>query len=93
MQKQLTNLKEYVTEVESASRTVEALKIEAKVNDGDVSEWNDAITAKLEEADSHTLKDGWWIEKRKQKNKIEKRKIMQFEIKPHETELKLHDNL
>ena len=39
IQRQLTNLKELVTEVDSARRTVEALKIEAKVNDGDISEW------------------------------------------------------
>ena len=30
IQRQLTNLKEFVTEVDSARRTVEALKIEAK---------------------------------------------------------------
>ena len=53
IQRQLSNLKELVSEVDSARRTVEALKIEATVNDGDISEWNDAITAKIEEADSH----------------------------------------
>ena len=46
IQRQLSNLKELVSEVDSARRTVEALKIEATVNDGDISEWNDAITAK-----------------------------------------------
>ena len=49
----MTNLKELVTEVDSARRTVEAMKIEAKVNDGDIGGWNDAITEKIEEADGH----------------------------------------
>ena len=38
IQRQLSNLKELVSEVDSARRTVEALKIEAKVNDGDIGE-------------------------------------------------------
>ena len=29
------------------------MKIEAKVNDGDIGGWNDAITEKIEEADGH----------------------------------------
>ena len=53
IQRQLTNLKELITEVDSARRAVEALKIEAKANNGDINEWNDAITTRIEEADSH----------------------------------------
>ena len=53
IKRQLTNLKELFAEVDSARRTVEALKIEAKFNDGDISDWNAAITEKIEEADGH----------------------------------------
>ena len=65
IQRQLTNLKELVTEADNARRVVEALKIEAKVSDGEVSAWNDAISAKKEEADSHieTLEE--WLANRK----------------------------
>ena len=41
---------------------------------------------------SKTLKNGWQIEKWKQKSKNEKRK-MKFEIKIHETKLKLQEDL
>ena len=61
IQIQLSNLKELVTEVDSARRIVEALKIEAKVNDGDISEWNDAIAAKIEEADGHIENLEEWL--------------------------------
>ena len=37
IQRQLTNLKELVTEADNARRVVEALKIEAKVSDGEVT--------------------------------------------------------
>ena len=53
IKRQLTNLKELFAEVDSARRTVEALKIEAKFNDWDISDWNDVITEKIEEADGH----------------------------------------
>ena len=64
IQRQLTNLKELITGVDSARRKVEALKIEAKVNDGDINEWNDAITAKIE-ADSHIENLEEWLENKK----------------------------
>ena len=65
IQRQLMTLKELVTEADNARRVVEALKIEAKVSDVEVSEWNDVISAKIEEADSHieTLEE--WLANRK----------------------------
>ena len=69
MQRQLTNLKELITEVDSARRKVEALKIEAKVNDRDINEWNNAITAKIEEADSHIENLEQWLENKNEKKK------------------------
>ena len=65
IKRQLTNLKELFAEVDSARRTVEALKIEAKFNDGDISDWNDAITEKIEEADGHIENLEEWLANRK----------------------------
>ena len=94
IQRQLTNLKELVTEVDSARRTVEALKIEAKVNDGDISDWNDAITEKIEEADDHIENLEEWLANRKMEaEKQERGEKMKFEIKLHETKLKLQEDL
>ena len=94
IQRQLSNLKELVTEVDSARRTVEALKIEAKVNDGDINEWNDAITAKIEEADNHIENLEEWLANRKMEAENQEREEkMQFEIKLHETKLKLQEDL
>ena len=47
----LTNLKELLTEVENARRTVEGEKIAAEVSDDEISTWNDGINARIEEAD------------------------------------------
>lgn len=63
--RQLTNLKELITKVDSARRKVEARKIEAKVNKGDINKWNDAITAKIEQADSHIENLEEWLENQK----------------------------
>ena len=63
--RQLTNLKELITKVDRARRKVEALKIEAKVNKGDINKWNDAITAKIEQADSHIENLEEWLENQK----------------------------
>ena len=94
IQRQLTNLKELVTEVDSARRTVEALKIEAKVNDGDISDWNHAITEKIEEADDHIENLEEWLANRKMEaEKQERGEKMKFEIKLHETKLKLQEDL
>ena len=63
--RQLTNLKELITKVDSARRKVEPLKIEAKVNKGDINKLNDAITAKIEQADSHIENLEEWLENQK----------------------------
>ena len=90
----MTNLKELVTEADNARRVVEALKIEAKVSNGEVSEWNDAISAKIEEADSHieTLEE-WLANRKMEAENQEREEKMQFEIKLHETKLKLQEDL
>ena len=94
IQRHLTNLKELVTEADNARRAIEALKIDAKVNDGDINEWNDAINAKIEEADSHieTLEE-WLANRKMEAENQEREEKLQFEIKLHETKLKLQEDL
>ena len=66
------------------------MKIEAKVNDGDIGGWNDAITEKIEEADGHIENLEEWLANRKMEaEKQEREEKMKFEIKLHETKLKL----
>ena len=57
----MSNLKELVTEVDNTRRALEALKIEAKIRDGDISGWNDGIGAKKEEADVYIENLEEWI--------------------------------
>lgn len=84
----MTNLKELVTEVDNARRAVEVLKIHADIDDGDISEWNDAISTKIEEADGRIENLAEWLADRKMKaEKQEREEKMQFEIKLHETKL------
>ena len=47
----LSNLKELLTEVDKARRMLEAQKIANKLGDEEISEWNDGVNAKIEEAD------------------------------------------
>ena len=82
----MKNLKKLVTEVDNARRAVEAPKIHADIDVGDISEWNEAISAKIEEADGHVENLAEWLADRKME--AEKQERMQFEIKLHETKLK-----
>jgi len=81
IQRQLTNLKKLVTEADNARRAVEALKLEAKVSDGEDSKWNDAISVKLGEEDSYikTLEE-WLANGKMEAENQEREEKMQFEI-------------
>lgn len=59
------NLKEFIIEVDSVRRVVEVLKIEVKVNDGDINEWNDVIIVRIEEVDSYIEYFEEWLGNRK----------------------------
>lgn len=65
IEKQLSNLEELISEVDNARRGLEALKIEAKISDGDISDWNDAIGLEMEEADGHIENVEEWLARRK----------------------------
>ena len=87
IERQLSNLKELLTEVDHARSALEALKIEAQISEGDITEWSNAISAKIEEADGHI--ENLKLEAEKQ----EREEKMQFEIKLHEIKLKLQEDL
>ena len=83
----LTNLKELLTEVDNARRAFEAEKIAAEV-----SAWDDGIMAKMEEADDQIENLEEWLAKQKMEAENQEREEkMQFEIKLHETKLKLQE--
>ena len=90
----LSNLKELLTEVDKARRMLEAQKIANKLGDEEISEWNDGVNAKIEEADGRIEVLEEWLVKRKMELEIQEREEkMQFEIKLHETKLKLQQEL
>ena len=89
----LTNLKELLTEVDNARREFEAEKIAAEESDEGISTWNDGIMAKIEKADSQIEILEEWLAKRKMEAENQEREEkMQFEIKLHETKLKLQED-
>ena len=86
----LSNLKELLTEVDKARRMLEAQKIANKLDDKEISEWNDRVNAKIEEADGRIEVLEEWLAKRKMELETQEREEkLQLEIKLHETELKL----
>ena len=90
----LTNLKELLTEVDNARRAFEAEKIAAKVSDEEISAWNDGIMAKIEVADGQIENLEEWLARLKMEvENQEREEKMQFEIKLHESKLKLQEDL
>ena len=73
--KRLSNLKELITEVDNARRALKALKIEVKISDEDISDWNNAIGLKIE-ADGDIENVEEWLARGKleAENMEEKRK-------------------
>ena len=67
-------------------------KIAAKVEDGEISQWNDTVDAKMEYAENQMEALEEWLERKRQEHQIEEQeKTMQFEIKLQETKLKLKE--
>ena len=67
--------------------------MEVKVNEGDINKWNDVITAKIEQADTHIENLEEWLESQKiEAEKKEWEEKMQFEIKLHKAKLKLQED-
>jgi hypothetical protein len=60
IKRQLEALKALTNEVETSRRGVEALKIEQKVNEGEVATWNSEVETELEKADDDVKRLEKW---------------------------------
>ena len=86
------NLREILTDVDKTGREIEALKIAAKVEDGEISQWNDTVDAKTEYAENQMEAPEEWLERKRQEHHNEEQeKTMQFEIKSQKTKLKIQE--
>ena len=65
IERHLSTLRSLTTEINRMRLEVEATKIGAKEELADIEEWNTAIDAQLEEADSEVNKTRTWIDNRK----------------------------
>ena len=90
IKRQLEALKALTSEVETSRRAVEALKIEQEVNEEEVAEWNSEVETEIEKADDDVKRLGNWLDDcklEKERNAFEEK--LKYEIKLHETKLKL----
>lgn len=92
--RQIENFKEIITEVNKWYRAVEAQKIAAELSGEEIDQQSRGIEAKIEEADEKIeILQGWIANKRVMRESKEQEERMQFEIKLHETKLKLQEVL
>ena len=90
--RQLDNLKEIITEVTKLQRDVEAKKIEAGKTSEEIDEWANGIEHEIEKADECIELLEEWLEKEKlEKLSREQEERIQYEVKLHETKLKLQE--
>ena len=83
-----TTLRNVIAEVDKLHLTVEAEKVGRKE---DTTEWSKQIETKLNEADGHVQLTKEWLAANKRKlEEIERNEKLQFEVKLHETKMKLH---
>ena len=87
-------LKTTISEADELKRTLEALKIEAKEDLGDVSTWNSEIDLQLMKADEEVEKLRKWLEdRRRQEETTAREDQLKFEMKLHEQKMKLQTSL
>ena len=90
IKRQLEALKALTSEVETSRRGVEALKIEQEVNEEEVAAWNSEVETEIEKADDDVKRLEKWLDDcklEKERNNFEEK--LKYEIKLHETKLKL----
>ncbi|CAB4045453.1 Hypothetical predicted protein, partial [Paramuricea clavata] len=82
-------LRTVIGEVDKLRLTVEAEKLGRKE---DTTEWSEEIDTKISEADSHVrLTKEWLAENKRKLEEMENDKKIKFEVKLHETKVKLQD--
>ena len=87
-------LRSTISEADELKRALEALKIEAKEDLGDIGTWNAAIDLRLLKADEEVGKLRKWLEDRRNQEETTAREDqLKFEVKLHEEKMKLQTNL
>ena len=90
----IETLKNTLTDVENARRTVEAQKIAAHETTQEIKEWNAGVEAQVEQADKKLeILEEWLHDQKLKQETYEREEPMQFEIKLHGTKLKLQEEL
>ena len=90
----IETLKNTLTDVEHARRAIEAQKIAAKETTEEIKEWNAGVEAKVVQADENLeILEEWLRDQKLRQETHEQEERMQFEIKLHETKLKLQEEL
>ena len=88
IERHLKGLKVLTGEVEENKRTVEALKIEGKVEVAEITQWSEEIDKKIEAAHAEVARvKGWLEEKKAEKETAEREGKMQYELKLHQLKL------
>ena len=87
-------LRSTISEADELKRALEALKIEAKEDLGDIGTWNAVIDLQLLKADEEVGKLRKWLEDRRRQEETTAREgQLKFEMKLHEEKMKLQTNL
>ena len=82
-------LRSTISEADELKRALEALKIEAKEDLGDISTWNSEIDLHLMKADEEVGKLRKWLEdRRRQEETTAREDQLKFEMKLHEQKMK-----
>ncbi len=90
IKRQIQALKALISEAETSRRGVEALKIEQEVNEEEVAAWNSEVETEIEKANDDVKRLEKWLDDcklEKERNYFEEK--LNYEIKLHETKLKL----
>jgi hypothetical protein len=94
IKRHLEALKAISRETDECKRAVEVKKIENKEDLSEINKWNEEIDEKLNKADFEISRlEGWLNEKDKQEKFIAQEEQLKFELKLHETKLKLQAEL
>ena len=87
-------LRSTISEADELKRALEALKIEAKEDLGEIGTWNAAIDLRLMKADEEVGKLRKWLENRRcQQETIAREDQLKFEMKLHEEKTKLQASI
>ena len=87
-------LKQTQADVENVRRAVEAQKISAEQTTDEITAWNATIEARTEQSDEKIeILERWLFDQKAKQESYEREERIQFEIKLHETKLKLQEEL